>query len=264
MGTLDFMPPEQRKDAALTDARSDLWSLAATLYQMVTGKSPKIIKFNDVPESLQSVLEKALEDEKADRYQSAKELKEELLALSSEQALELDDDRELKKGECHQCGSINEPHRKFCDRCGENLLSPCVSCNVKIAVWEKFCPECGVNGHDLITQRKEQCEAEKHLIEELQRKFDYVAAIQRATTLSQSEDAHLSEYRLWAAEHLSQLNSEYKGHHDQRDHYLLIGGQQRVRRGQLRRSSQAGHPDPRTDARRRSPARVVTSGTPSQ
>ena len=43
LGTLDFMPPEQRKDAALTDNRSDLWSLAASLYQMVTGKSPKII-----------------------------------------------------------------------------------------------------------------------------------------------------------------------------------------------------------------------------
>ena len=28
LGTLDFMPPEQRQDASLVDARSDLWSLA--------------------------------------------------------------------------------------------------------------------------------------------------------------------------------------------------------------------------------------------
>lgn len=55
LGTLDFMPPEQRRDAALTDARSDLWSLAASLYQLVTGKSPKIIKFNDAPKKLQVV-----------------------------------------------------------------------------------------------------------------------------------------------------------------------------------------------------------------
>ncbi|MBM4058437.1 MAG: serine/threonine protein kinase, partial [Planctomycetes bacterium] len=40
LGTPDFMPPEQRKDAALVDHRSDLWSLAASLYQMVTGRSP--------------------------------------------------------------------------------------------------------------------------------------------------------------------------------------------------------------------------------
>ena len=39
LGTLDFMPPEQRQDAALADSRSDIWSLAATLYQMVTGQT---------------------------------------------------------------------------------------------------------------------------------------------------------------------------------------------------------------------------------
>lgn len=37
LGTLDFVPPEQRKDATETDARSDLWSLGATLYHLVTG-----------------------------------------------------------------------------------------------------------------------------------------------------------------------------------------------------------------------------------
>jgi phage FluMu protein Com len=41
LGTLDFMPPEQRLDATRADARSDVWSLAATLYQMVTSKSPR-------------------------------------------------------------------------------------------------------------------------------------------------------------------------------------------------------------------------------
>jgi serine/threonine protein kinase len=70
LGTIDFMPPEQRRGATETDARSDLWSLAATLYQMVSGKSPKIIKFNNVPQALQDVLGKALEDEKDDRYPS--------------------------------------------------------------------------------------------------------------------------------------------------------------------------------------------------
>jgi serine/threonine protein kinase len=61
LGMPNFMPPEQRRDAAEVDARSDLWSLAATLYQMVTGRSPKIIRFDLLPESLTSVLGKALE-----------------------------------------------------------------------------------------------------------------------------------------------------------------------------------------------------------
>ncbi|MCS5642052.1 MAG: serine/threonine protein kinase, partial [Dehalococcoidia bacterium] len=76
IGTLDFMPPEQRQAAELTDHRSDLWSLAATFYQMLTGKSPKIIKFSNVPTQLQDALGKALEDEKEDRFQSALEMKD--------------------------------------------------------------------------------------------------------------------------------------------------------------------------------------------
>ena len=78
LGTIDFMPPEQRRDVTQNDARSDLWSLAATLYQMVTGKSPKIIRFDNVPQTLQDVLGKALEDEKDDRYQTAAEFRDAL------------------------------------------------------------------------------------------------------------------------------------------------------------------------------------------
>ena len=69
IGRLDFMPPEQRQAAELTDHRSDLWSLAATFYQMVTGKSPKVINITAVPRELQSVLGKALEESKEERYQ---------------------------------------------------------------------------------------------------------------------------------------------------------------------------------------------------
>ncbi|HIL99016.1 MAG TPA: serine/threonine protein kinase, partial [Pseudomonadales bacterium] len=64
IGTLDFMSPEQRQAAELTDHRSDIWSLAATFYQMLTGKSPKIIRFSDVPTQLQDALGKALEESK--------------------------------------------------------------------------------------------------------------------------------------------------------------------------------------------------------
>ena len=46
IGTLDFMPPEQRQGAEFTDHRSDLWSLAATYYQKVTGKRHKVININ--------------------------------------------------------------------------------------------------------------------------------------------------------------------------------------------------------------------------
>ena len=64
IGTPNFMPPEQREGAHLTDHRSDLWSLAATFYQMLTGKSPKVINITAVPKDLQSVIGKAQEASK--------------------------------------------------------------------------------------------------------------------------------------------------------------------------------------------------------
>ena len=47
MGTPDFMPPEQRREANLVDHRSDLGSLAATLDQAVSGRSPKVIRLHE-------------------------------------------------------------------------------------------------------------------------------------------------------------------------------------------------------------------------
>ncbi|MFC1462462.1 serine/threonine protein kinase [Verrucomicrobiota bacterium] len=40
MGTPRYIAPEQAKDASLADARSDVYSLGCTLYQMVSGRPP--------------------------------------------------------------------------------------------------------------------------------------------------------------------------------------------------------------------------------
>ena len=57
MGSYDYMSPEQREGIHLTDHRSDLWSLGATFYRMLTGKSPRgILALDSVLESLRSVL----------------------------------------------------------------------------------------------------------------------------------------------------------------------------------------------------------------
>ncbi|MFT5328194.1 MAG: sulfatase activating formylglycine-generating enzyme [Planctomycetaceae bacterium] len=149
LGTLDFMSPEQRKDAALTDHRSDLWSLAATLYQLVTGKSPKIIRFNDVPQALQDVLGKALEEEKEDRYQTAIEFRDALQASLQVDA-SLPTAVDLGAGECSQCHTKNEPSRKFCRDCAASLQSVCLQCEKPILVWDKVCGECGGTQSELL------------------------------------------------------------------------------------------------------------------
>ncbi len=150
LGTPDFMPPEQRLDASLVDARSDLWSLAATLYQMLTGKNPKIIRLDLVPTELKSVLAKALEEAKEDRFQSAREFRDALRAAMWESrtvvAAHPGDGVEIQEGQCQSCGTVHSDlSRKFCKKCGASLRMACSQCHAQIPVWDSICGECG--GH---------------------------------------------------------------------------------------------------------------------
>jgi non-specific serine/threonine protein kinase len=100
LGTLYYMSPEQAR-GQLTDARTDLFSLGIVLYQMATGELPfqgdtQAVVFDAIlnrdprplreanpamPQALEQVLEKALEKDRSLRYQTATELKTDLLRL---------------------------------------------------------------------------------------------------------------------------------------------------------------------------------------
>ncbi|MBL8890260.1 MAG: SUMF1/EgtB/PvdO family nonheme iron enzyme, partial [Planctomycetaceae bacterium] len=70
LGTEGYMAPEQYADPRQATALSDQYSLAATLYHLVTGRSPRMIHLRLVPEDLQELLATALEESPAKRFSS--------------------------------------------------------------------------------------------------------------------------------------------------------------------------------------------------
>lgn len=107
MGTADYLSPEQAVNSHEVDHRADIYSLGCTLYYLLTGhppfpkgtlaqriamhqtKEPADVRASreDCPPALVSVCQKMMRKIADERYQSAAEVKQELLALLDSDAL---------------------------------------------------------------------------------------------------------------------------------------------------------------------------------
>jgi serine/threonine-protein kinase len=112
MGTANYMSPEQAKGVHV-DVRSDIWSLGAMLYEMVSGHVPfagetptetiSLILQRDAPPlaryapntpgELERIITKALTKDREERYQTMKELVIDLRALKRKLEVDAEIDR---------------------------------------------------------------------------------------------------------------------------------------------------------------------------
>jgi serine/threonine-protein kinase len=112
MGTANYMSPEQAKGVHV-DVRSDIWSLGAMLYEMVSGHVPfsgetptetiSLILQKDAPplaryapnapSELERIITKALTKDREERYQTMKELVIDLRALKRKLEVDAEIDR---------------------------------------------------------------------------------------------------------------------------------------------------------------------------
>jgi formylglycine-generating enzyme required for sulfatase activity/serine/threonine protein kinase len=226
LGTIDFMPPEQRLDATATDARSDLWSLAATFYQMVTGKSPKIIHFKNVPQALQGLLEKALEEEQDDRYQTAQEFRAALkgsLTTTTDPASAVSVD--LGAGECAGCHTRNEASRKFCRECAEPLRVACLACEKEIPVWDKVCPECGGKQPELAAAHRSKLSSILETSLTLSREYEYEKALSQLEIVTGDKHATTGDLRQQAAKQIAIITPQRDEQYQLRDQLVELAAQ---------------------------------------
>jgi non-specific serine/threonine protein kinase len=128
MGTVAYMSPEQAR-GQLTDARTDLFSLGAVLYQMATARLPfegdtQAVVFDAIlnrdpppatqvnaglPPAIGRIIEKALEKDRDLRYQSATDLRTDLVRAKRD----LDADR---KTSLHPAGDSPRGGTKAAER----------------------------------------------------------------------------------------------------------------------------------------------------
>ncbi len=99
VGTLRYMSPEQLR-GEVADARSDIWALGVTIYEMATGdhpfkgvtnyeitsailRDPPKLPIETVPAGLQSIIQRCLAKQREKRYQHAGEVGAALEAIDS-------------------------------------------------------------------------------------------------------------------------------------------------------------------------------------
>jgi len=78
MGTRSYASPEQFKDAKHLDHRTDIYSVGAMFYEMLTGASPQFFRETDLPPAFRPIILKAMARDPENRYPNLTEMLREM------------------------------------------------------------------------------------------------------------------------------------------------------------------------------------------
>jgi serine/threonine protein kinase len=135
MGSENYAAPEQWGKGQ-TDARSDVYALGATMYHLLANMSPtpSFLPTSPLPlsgynpalsEATIKIVEKAIAEEPAERYQSALEMRRalrEALPTPLKAAPPPPARPTLPPQKCPACGKDNKPGVRFCTGCGHSFV----------------------------------------------------------------------------------------------------------------------------------------------
>jgi len=135
MGSENYAAPEQW-GTAQTDARADIYGLGATMYHLLANVPPApaflptppvpLRQYNPaVSEQLAAVVEKAMAQDRGQRYASAADMQADLYNCRPDLKERLPKSERLRKSggkPCPDCQTLNRPTARFCRQCGRSFV----------------------------------------------------------------------------------------------------------------------------------------------
>ncbi len=142
MLSLGYAAPEQETNPAIADERSDVYSLGGILYFCLTGENPRFFRDSRVPDCLRPIILKAMEQDPAQRWPSAKDFADVLFQTAGDFLSPLTDPGMWR---CKWCNALNPVDNRYCAHCNWDGMESCPECAGETRVGVRFCGQCSTD-----------------------------------------------------------------------------------------------------------------------